>query len=96
MRIEIPVSGIVIELGLPDPDNPSHSVYGVIVEGTLKDDFSIDNYKCGNTTADAVFNGMMDALESILLAHACVGIDVTSPAYIEGLETAINACTNAV
>jgi hypothetical protein len=40
------------------------------------------------------FNNMMDALESIILAHACSGIDIESLAYIEGIETAVEACGN--
>jgi hypothetical protein len=35
-----------------------------------------------------------DAIESIVLAHACAGIDVESPAYIEGIETSIDAIAN--
>lgn len=31
----------------------------------------------------------LDAIESLVLAHACAGIDVESPAYIEGIETAV-------
>lgn len=40
------------------------------------------------------FNIMMDALESIILAHAIAGIDVNSFAYIEGIKTAAQACGN--
>lgn len=32
-----------------------------------------------------------DSIESVILAHACAGIDVTAPAYLEGIETAIQA-----
>lgn len=32
-----------------------------------------------------------NAIESLILAHACAGIDVTTPAYIEGIETAVDA-----
>ena len=39
-----------------------------------------------------VFNAAIDAVESLILAHACAGIDIESPAYIEGIETAIDAC----
>lgn len=36
------------------------------------------------------FDAAVHALESIILAHACAGVDVESPAYIEGIETASN------
>jgi hypothetical protein len=40
------------------------------------------------------FNMAMDGVESLVLAHACAGVDVEAEAYIEGLETALNACGN--
>ncbi len=40
------------------------------------------------------FNAAMDGIESMILAHATAGIDVETPAYLEGIETAIDACGN--
>lgn len=37
----------------------------------------------------------LDALESLILAHAVAGIDINSPAYKEGIETAVEAVLNA-
>ena len=36
----------------------------------------------------------MDAIESLVLAHACAGVDVKAPAYQKGLETSLEAITN--
>ena len=36
----------------------------------------------------------MDAIESLILAHACAGVDVASPAYLQGIETAVETCWN--
>ena len=36
----------------------------------------------------------IDVLEALILAHACAGVDVESPAYIEGIETAVDAIGN--
>jgi hypothetical protein len=33
----------------------------------------------------------LSALESLVLAHACAGVDIQSFAYLEGLETAVSA-----
>lgn len=41
-----------------------------------------------------VFNAAMDAVESMVLAHACAGIDVTDARYVEGLRTCVDACAN--
>jgi hypothetical protein len=43
---------------------------------------------------DAHFNAAMDALESMVLGHACAGIDVTNPRYVEGIRTCLDACAN--
>ena len=36
----------------------------------------------------------LDAIESLILAHACAGVGVASPAYVEGIETAVETCWN--
>ena len=36
----------------------------------------------------------LNAIESMILAHACAGIDIESPAYLEGIETAVDAVLN--
>ena len=46
------------------------------------------------TTANRQYNGAIDGLEALILAHACVGVDVESPAYVEGIETAVDAIAN--
>ena len=35
-----------------------------------------------------------DGIESMILAHAIAGVDVESPAYISGIETAVEAVEN--
>ena len=50
----------------------------------------------GNTPEDDVYNAAIDALESLILAHACAGIDISSPAYLEGIETAVDAIPNEI
>jgi hypothetical protein len=37
-----------------------------------------------------LYNCAIDAVESIVLAHAVAGIDVECPAYFEGLDTVLN------
>jgi hypothetical protein len=43
-----------------------------------------------------IYTHMMDAIESLILAHACTGVDVTTPKYIEGVKTAIESCANNI
>ena len=52
----------------------------------------------GETEQEAIerhkFNAGIDALESIILAHACAGINITSLAYKEGIEVTLNALSD--
>jgi hypothetical protein len=45
---------------------------------------------------DAEQAAAFGAIERIVLAHACAGIDVLSAAYLEGLETVVGALLNDV
>lgn len=40
------------------------------------------------------YEAAVNAIESMILAHACAGIPIDLPSYIEGIETAINTITN--
>ena len=43
---------------------------------------------------DEAYNAMVDAIESLVLAHACAGVNVEAQEYIEGLNMAIDAIFN--
>ena len=51
---------------------------------------------CDESYRDATFehNAAINGLESLILAHACAGIEITDPAYICGIEVAIDAIFN--
>jgi hypothetical protein len=53
-----------------------------------------DLHAAGRSATDRQYNSAIDGLESLILAHACAGVDVESPAYVEGVETAVEAITN--
>ena len=40
------------------------------------------------------YNTMIDAIGSLILAHACAGVNVEDKKYMEGIQTAIEACAN--
>jgi hypothetical protein len=48
----------------------------------------------GKTSAQRPYNAAIDGLESLILAHACGGVDIETPAYLDGIETAVKAITN--
>lgn len=47
-----------------------------------------------DATAEAEWNAALDGLESLIMAHASNGIDVTSDAYQDGVQTALDAIAN--
>lgn len=64
---------------------------GVIRSSSLHTDYDHDgDYKDWH---DA--NCRIDAIESLILAHACAGVDVEAQAYIDGIQTALDAICNA-
>ncbi len=40
------------------------------------------------------YNAAIDGVESLVLAHACAGVDVQSNEYVAGLKVAIESITN--
>jgi hypothetical protein len=76
--------------------------YGIVVHltgdggGSISSDLKEDiDTVCSEEAMEAtIFNAAMDGIESMILAHAIAGIDVTTPAYLEGIETAVQACGN--
>ena len=76
--------------------------YGIVIR--LDRSNSLKEPGCGAITSDLrapaktaaqrCFNAAIDGLEALILAHACAGLDVQSPAYVEGIETAVEAIAN--
>ena len=72
--------------------------YGITIR--LECEPTADESGCGTITSglkdtnEPRLNAAIDGLESLILGHACAGIDVESPAYIEGIETAVDAISS--
>jgi len=81
--IRLPCYGITIRLSRED-------VSGGAASGTIISDLKSHD----GTAAERLLNAAIDGLESLILAHACAGVDVESPVYLEGIETAVDAVTN--
>ena len=76
--IELPIFGIVIDL--------TSDGGGSISSRDLKTEHDDEE--------DELYNASMDGIESMILAHAIAGIDIESPAYLEGVKTAVDGCAN--
>jgi hypothetical protein len=70
-------------------------VYGIVFTydpedmgaATMTSDLKLE----GHDFEDKQYNLMMDAIESLVLAHFCSGVDVCCVDYIDGLKTAVEA-----
>jgi len=90
--ITLPCFSIIIDLGDEDPENPGRYLGGNLSASNLKRNCMLPSVVMDEEDAAGAAAG--DALESMILAHAIAGIDVTSPAYCEGIETAVEAIAN--
>jgi hypothetical protein len=80
--IQLPCYGITLTLAREnDAENPG--------SGSI-----VSDLREPETAANRQYNAAIDGLESLILAHACAGVDVESPAYVEGIETAVDAIAN--
>ncbi|MDI5832574.1 hypothetical protein OCF84_21360 (plasmid) [Shewanella xiamenensis] len=73
--------------------------YGITItyDSSDKERASISSeMKAQDTSVNKTFNVAVDALESIILAHFCAGLDVSSPAYLQGIEEAYQALCNHI
>lgn len=78
------------------PQTINLGVHGIVLSlhdssGTIISDLHTPD---DDTEAGDGYNAMIDGIESMILAHAVAGVPVDSPAYLEGLETAIAAIAN--
>jgi hypothetical protein len=79
-QIHLPCSGITVHLDRGcSPDSWA--------EGSITSQLK----EPGRGTLVRRFNAAIDGLEALILAHACAGVDIASPAYVEGIETAVDA-----
>jgi len=80
-RIELSSYDIVIELDVGEGSgNISSSLHEKPNLAIMEDTDEVRDY-----------NFAIDGLESMILACACVGVDVESPAFLEAIETAVEA-----
>lgn len=78
--IELPCFGITIE---------DHGEIATITHSGL-----IPPDEIPETEDEKLFDAGIEGITSLILAHYQAGIDVTTPAYLEGIETAVEAVSN--
>lgn len=68
-------------------------VFGIVVN-TNHHGGSISSTGLQDEDAGPEYKAAIDGLLSLILAHACAGIDVETPAYLEGVEVALDSVAN--
>ena len=70
-------------------------IYGITV-------YLDEDRRCGTITSDLhsdddseELTAALDTVESLILAQAIAGLDITSPAYLESIETTLEAIDNS-
>ena len=82
--IKLPVHQCIITLTGPDGK-------GRYEGGSIATDWKVST---SDEPGDDDYNRVIDGIEAVVLAHAMAGIDVESPAYLEGVETALDSAAN--
>ena len=64
------------------------------MESNLHNEFPGDDDNRRMSLERAAWNLQMDAVESMMLALGCAGVDLDSPEFLQGFETALDAISN--
>lgn len=81
MRVELDYGGIVVEIASTGAGNITSDLHET--QGGADEVEGYERYEGG-----------IDALESLILAHATLGVDIKAPGYVEGIKTAVEALAN--
>jgi len=83
--IQLPCFGITVTIEDDSIDNDTR--------GSIHyNQDEIENWDSPEHKESEELNGMMFGITSMILAHAIAGIDIETPAYIEGIESAVESC----
>jgi hypothetical protein len=82
-KVALPVGGITI-----DGSGTTRTIESALHEHCDDDPDQQDPGCCEQHQS---YNAAIDGIESLVLAHACAGIDVSSKEYVEGIQTALDA-----
>jgi hypothetical protein len=84
--IVLPCFDIVVRLASIEPGQSGPSLAGEITSSLHDGDSGSED--------DREYEAAIDGIESLILAHACAGVDITVPTYIAGVQTAVESAGN--
>jgi hypothetical protein len=77
--IKLPCYGIVVKC---DPEKGTGTIKSTMTTGVVYDEDA------------GILEAAVNTIEAMVLAHACAGVDIEDPSYIEGIETAVEKIHN--
>ncbi len=83
--IVLPCFNIIVRLPSIEPSQTGLSLAGEITSSLHEGDSGSED--------DSDYEAAIDGIESLILAHACAGVDITVPAYVAGIQTAVEAAS---
>ena len=87
MKIDLGIYGIVLNLV---PGIEGH--FDGTIRSDLHEESDLEDWDSDEQHDCDCYNAAMDTVESIILAHACAGVDIQAPAYLEGIHTSVHSC----
>jgi hypothetical protein len=95
MEIKLPCFGIVVTL-VPGPKQTWSPKRPLMLGGSITSDLhEHGSIHCQCDACDQChYNHLMDGIEALILGHACARIDITTPAYLSGIEAAVEGAAN--
>lgn len=88
--IKLPVYQIEIHLSHDPSESEDPPVGEIFLLGVLQQGGDVEPRE-----SPTLWEAALDGILSMVLAHACAGIDVESTAYLEGLEVAFDSMVNS-
>jgi len=64
------------------------------IEVTVNEDAGTIESDLHEDSESTQYDAAIDGLESLILAHACAGVDVEAQAYVDGVGEALEAISN--
>lgn len=72
-------------------------VFGIVIRLNHGEEYttgSIEASELFDDEPDEIHTAALEGITSMILAAACAGVDVGNPAFLEAIETAVDAVTN--
>ena len=93
MKIEIELTGGSIAL---DIENGAGSITSTFHDDMREAEALGPEQGENEANAWMKYEAALDGIEALVLAHACAGVDVKDPKYVEGIESAIHGAANNI